>query len=327
MEAKDVTRPGDILMVADTMLHAKALPTLPPDPATPPAPAGDDAAPQPEGAPAPADAPAPEGDAPAADAAEAALSDPLLTRAQALAASEAAFEERKRLADESFARVLKDPKEYERTRRELGLAEPEPAAPVVPEGPDPFGNPDAWRYQRTQAYQRHGKRSGQAFTLAQINEAVERDLVEARTTAYQDQITALNRRLDERDRRDGELTAAARTRLEADASEKALQPFLTAHFPKGVSPEQREDVDAHVALARAKGQKPDYAAIVAKVSGRPKAVISTYIGQKKAQAAGTQPTVSKGAGTPAPTSIIDRLPATLESIGKIGAMRAEGKIR
>lgn len=324
IELPEASRPDDIIKYAEDRLNAQR-----PEPKEKPEPTPQaDPVTEPE---------APETKEPAADPddaaksqvtdADRALADPLAERQRELDARESAFNERERLAREGINRLLADPNEYARARKELGIETPEADDPRAT-GPDPFKNPDAWRYQQTLAYQRLAERDGKTWTAPQIREAVERDLGETRAELYANRLDRIERAEQERERQGRETVAQHKARMDADAQEKALGPLMTAAWPKGVPSEARENVDAHIALARARGQKPDLAAVVAKVSGLVQSTVKTYIAGKKDLAARTQAAASRGSGeTPAPVNPIDRLPATLDSITAIGEMRAGGKIR
>lgn len=327
MDPKDVARPSDIMMAADTLLHAKPIepitkPGTEPDPAKPADPAE-------PAEPAIDDAPAIDGQ-PAPDDADQALNDPLKARADELARREAAFEEAQKRANAEMERIFKDPNEYERARRELGLVDDETAKPVTPAkpaGPDPIENPDAWRYRRTQAYTKAARERKADWTAEQIEDAVEQDLRDARDAVYQSKIQEIDQRLSKREQAEQQTAAAARASQAKAALDAALAPLLASAYPKGVSPDAREQIDAFVALARERGQKPDLAAIVARVSGAPRKIVTDYVNQKKTMNNGSNAARGSGSSSPAPVSIIDQLPATLESIGKIGEMRAAGKLK
>lgn len=323
MEIDNVTSPTDILAAADTLLNAppkepEAAPAA--EPAAPPADVQAEGETEPVAAPAAQPEKAPE---------EAALTDPLAERQRQLDLKEAAFNERERLAREGVERLLRDPEQYKQARKELGIDDdqPKPSARPAASAPDPIENPDAWRYRRTLVYEQHAERTGADWTPAQIREGVERDLREARDAVYIDKLNAVEKRIAQREAQERETLAQTRSRMEQEAVDKAMAPHLAAHFPRGVTPEAREDIDAHLALARAKGGKVDVGAIVAKIAGRTKAVVGGYVQAKRNLAAATGATNSRGAQAVAPSNPIDNLPADVDSIKKIGELRATGRVK
>jgi hypothetical protein len=330
MNPKDVQRPDDILSAADAMLKSRPIePITKREDGTPPARAQDPGHATLEGTPedpaaAPEGEPDVEGD-PAVDGDPTA--DPLAERERSLSEKEAQVAKRIADAEANFRKILENPDEYSKTRRELGL-EPAPApTPAQPAGPDPIENPDAWRYRRLQMYQRENVRANAGWTPDAMQEGVERDLIEARDRLYHDRLAKMEQRFTQREQQEQAAAAGARAAQEQAALERQMEPVLRAAYPNGVPPDAKEDIDAHLALARARGQQPDIAAIVAKVSGRAKTQISRYVQNKRALSAGAGASRSQGGQSPAPVSIVKKLPATLDSITKLGDMLAEGQLK
>lgn len=326
MEPDNVRTSTDIVAAADRLLNAPAQPVQPittpaaalpgaglPDDTTPDAPIGDDAGPDATGE------QIPEPDA--------ALEDPMADRERQMMLREAQFEERERLAKEGIQSLLKDPKEYEKARRELGFAEEAPPPPARPTGPDPIEQEDSWRYRRTQVYREHYRSKGEAFDADAVEDAVERDLVRAQNITISARMRALEQSTQQRAHADRESAAQSRAREAREVEQRAVEPLLAKAFPKGPTADDREQVEAFAALARSRGQKPDYAKIVEKVAGVPLTVVRGYIRDKKVLASRTLPTTGRGGQAPAPTNPVDNLPADTSSIYRIGDMLASGKLK
>lgn len=222
--------------------------------------------------------------------------------------------------------LLQHPEEYERVRREHGLA-PAPTPPPAPvnRGPDPVDNPDTWKYARFNQYLDALRQRGQTATTEAIMSQVEQDHVHARTNRMHEQL--MEERQERQKDRERQVQQQAQWRQDQEAAQidKTLTP-LFKKYPEAATPKGQEMVEALIVRAIHLGRAFDYESIVKGVHEQNRGVIRDYSQKKKAMAAGTAVAAGRGGsaqGTRA--KLYDTLPADVSSISEYAERRSRGE--
>lgn len=225
--------------------------------------------------------------------------------------------------------LLRHPEEYERVRRENGLAPrtPAPAPEVKPQstGPDPVEDVNGWKYARFNQYIEYLQQRGQTATVEAIQAQVEIDHDKARTNRLMETIAEERaERKKDAERREQE-QAAWRLDQEAAQIARTLNP-LFQKYPKAAGPEGQEEVEARIIRAVHLGQPVDYEKIVKAVHERNGGVIRKYVEDKRAMAGGAGPAVARGGSARgARPKLQDTLPADFSSISRYAEMKERGE--
>lgn len=233
-------------------------------------------------------------------------------------------------ATEAARYLLQNPQEYERVRRENGLASPANASPAAPEptrpaGPDPLNNAEAWKLARYHQYVDHLARNGQSATPQQIMAAVEADHREARNDRLVEMINE-DRQARERQAQETERQQAQwRQDQEAVQIARTLGP-LFERYPEAATPHGQEEVEARIIRAVHLGQPVDYEGIVRGVHDRGRATIKDYTQRKQNLATGTGPAVNRGGSAQGTRQKLqDKLPADVSSLSLYAEMKERGE--
>jgi hypothetical protein len=224
--------------------------------------------------------------------------------------------------------LLQHPEEYERVRREHGLAPataPAPTERPANRGPDPVEDPNGWKYARFNQYIAALQQRGQTATAEAITAQVEQDHVHARTDRMHEQLME-ERQQRARDRQEQEKAQAQwRQDQEAQQIDRTLTP-LFKKYPAAATQKGQELVEALIVRAIHLGRPFDYESIVREVSETRKGIIREYSQAKKAMASGTSVASGRGGsaqGTRA--KLADTMPADVSSISEYAERRSRGE--
>lgn len=224
--------------------------------------------------------------------------------------------------------LLQHPEEYERVRRESGMAPatpPEPKAAPVATGPDPIDDPRGWKYVRFGQYVDYLNQRGQTATHQDITNQVEQDHVQARTERMHE-VLLEERATRKRENADREQQQAAwRQDQEANQIAKTLTP-LFEKYPQAASLDGQEEVEARIIRAVHLNQPVDYEKIVRSVHERNMGVVKKWAQDKKAMGAGTGAAVARGGSAQGSRQKLkDRMPADISSITEYAERASRGE--
>ncbi len=224
--------------------------------------------------------------------------------------------------------LLQHPEEYERVRREHGLA---PATPPKPEpkpedhGPDPVDDARGWKYERFNQYVNYLASRGETATTQAIMQQVERDHDTAQTKRLHEILLEERAERQEDAKRREQEQAQWRQNQEAATIARTLTP-LFQKYPQAATADGQEEVEARIIRAVHLGQPVNYEQIVKTVHERNRGVIKNWADNKKVMAGGAGPAVARGGSAQGSrTKLRDKLPADISSIALYAEMAERGE--